>query len=109
MFELENLKQEARHVRQEKNSAFEEFHKLKSNINMTNGLNIIVPQPTRHSLPSYLRAEERQESKKERSHLARRAQDNLIVESTRVSIDRLNGKGSFDIGKKIYDSTQILK
>ena len=44
MFELENLRNEAKVVRTEKNNAYDDLNKLKSNISMNNGLNIIVPQ-----------------------------------------------------------------
>ncbi len=43
MHELENLRNEAKNVRSEKNHAYDDLTKLKSNIKLTNGLNVIVP------------------------------------------------------------------
>lgn len=47
MYELENLRNEAKLIRNEKNIAYDDLNKLKTNIKMNNGLNIIVPNTTK--------------------------------------------------------------
>lgn len=54
-------------------------------------------------------SEERKEQTHGISNLARRG-DNLIVESSRVSVEKLNDRyGNFDISKRLYESTEVLK
>ena len=54
-------------------------------------------------------SEERKEQTNGISNLARRG-DNLIVESSRVSVEKLNDRyGNFDISKRLYESTEVLK
>lgn len=102
MSELNNLKNEASHVRQEKNSAQYNYIQLKQNISQQNGLNIV------RNVPSYLQ-DRRHSPMLESSNIIIRRDDNMVVESARVSVDRINDRVKGGAAKKIYDSTRSLQ